>query len=38
MFVEGPCKVTVHELIIIDSLSNDTSHKLEVAQMVAITV
>ena len=38
VLVEGPCEVTLHQLVVIDSLGNDTAHKLEVAQVVAVTV
>lgn len=38
MLVEGPGEVTLHQLVIIDRLGNDTANKLKVAQMVAVTV
>lgn len=38
VLVEGPGEVTLHQLVVIDRLGNDTANKLEVAQMVAVTV
>lgn len=38
VFVERSRKVTVHQLVVVNGFGYDTSHKLEVAQMITVTV
>lgn len=38
MFVEWPSKVALQKLVIVHSLGNDATHKLVVAEVIAVTV
>ena len=38
VFVKWSCEVTLKKLIVINSLSNDSSNKLEIAKMIGIDV
>lgn len=38
MFVERPGEVTVQKFIVVDSLGNNPANKLEVAEMVRVTM
>jgi len=38
VFVERSCKVALKQLVVKDSLGNDTADKLEVAEMVGVAV
>lgn len=38
MFVEGSCEVALKQLVVVDGLGDDASHKLEVAEVVGVAV
>lgn len=38
VFVEGPCKVALQEAVVIYSFGYNASYKLEVAEVVGVTV
>ena len=38
MLVEGSGEVTLQQLVVVDGLSNDVSHKLEIAEVVGVAV
>ena len=38
MLVEGPCEVTLEEFVVVYGFCNDAAHKLEVAEVVRVTM